>query len=73
MEWLTSNLSNLVDIVMRVVAMAAAIAAIVPGGSRASGVIASARKILDLLALNVGNAKNLNAVGAVEPVVSPPE
>ena len=58
MEWLVSNAAILLDIVMKVVAIAAAVAAIVPNRAKASGVIASARKVLDLLALNVGNAKN---------------
>mgnify|MGYP003627905250 FL=1 len=58
MEWIISNAANLLDIVMKVVAVAAAIAAVAPNGEKASGVIASARKVLDLLALNVGNAKN---------------
>jgi len=40
------------------VAAAAAIAAAVPQGEQASGVIANIRKVIDVLALNVGNAKN---------------
>ena len=47
---------------MKVVAVAAAVAAIVPNGSKASGVIASARRVLDLLALNVGNAQNSKSI-----------
>tara|TARA_R110000751_G_scaffold193720_2_gene299197 strand:- start:256 stop:450 length:195 start_codon:yes stop_codon:yes gene_type:complete len=62
MEWLMSNAADLLDIVMKVVAVAAAVAAIVPNGSKASGVIASARRVLDLLALNVGNAQNSKSI-----------
>ena len=58
MDWLVSNANGVIDIVAKVIAVAAAIAAIVPNGGSASGVISAVRKIVDLLALNVGNAKN---------------
>tara|TARA_R110002020_G_scaffold242746_5_gene456109 strand:- start:100 stop:294 length:195 start_codon:yes stop_codon:yes gene_type:complete len=58
MDWISENVGSLLDIVAKVVAVAAAIAAIVPNASGASGVISAVRKIVDLLALNVGNAKN---------------
>lgn len=41
-----------------VVAVAAALAAVLPRGERAAGVLAGLRKFLDVLALNVGNARN---------------
>tara|TARA_Y100001938_G_C7783489_1_gene279074 strand:- start:26 stop:211 length:186 start_codon:yes stop_codon:yes gene_type:complete len=58
MDWLVENISALLDIATKVVAVAAAIAAIVPHGENASGVISAVRKVIDVLALNVGNAQN---------------
>jgi len=58
MDWITNNLDQIFNIITAVVAAAAAIAAAVPQGEQASGVIANIRKVIDVLALNVGNAKN---------------
>lgn len=58
MDWIIENVGTLLDIATKVVAVAAAVAAAVPNGSSASGVIASIRKVIDILALNVGNAQN---------------
>jgi len=58
MDWLITNLGSLLDVATKVVAVAAAIAALVPSGGNAVGVIASVRKVIDVLALNIGNAKN---------------
>ena len=58
MDWLFLNIEVVVDIVTKVIAVAAAVAAVVPSGGEAGKVIASIRKAIDLLALNVGNAKN---------------
>ena len=58
MEWVVTNLSEILDIATKIVAVAAAVAAIVPQGSSASGVIATVRRLIDVLALNVGNARN---------------
>lgn len=58
MEWVVTNLSEILDIATKIVAVAAAVAAIVPQGSSASGVIATVRRLVDVLALNVGNARN---------------
>ena len=58
MDWITSNLGDLLEVVSKVIAVAAAVAAIVPSGGSASGVISALRKIVDVLALNVGNATN---------------
>ena len=58
MDWIIENVGTLLDIATKVVAVAAAVAAAVPNGSSASGVIASIRKVIDMLALNVGNAQN---------------
>ena len=58
MDWIIENVGTLLDIATKVVAVAAAVAAVVPNGSSASGVIASIRKVIDMLALNVGNAQN---------------
>lgn len=58
MDWLITNLGSVLDVATKVVAVAAAIAALVPSGGNAVGVIASVRKVIDVLALNIGNAKN---------------
>tara|TARA_R110000824_G_scaffold91379_5_gene222434 strand:+ start:4087 stop:4281 length:195 start_codon:yes stop_codon:yes gene_type:complete len=58
MEWIVENLGILLDLAAKVVAVAAAVAAIVPSGENASGVIAAVRKLVDILALNIGNAEN---------------
>ena len=58
MDWIIENVGTLLDIATKVVAVAAAVAAAVPNGSSASGVIASIRKVIEMLALNGGNAQN---------------
>jgi hypothetical protein len=58
MDWIAENVGSILDIVAKVIAVAAAIAVVVPNGEGASGVIAAVRKVVDLLALNFGNAKN---------------
>ena len=52
------NYSELLDIAAKVVAVAAAIAAVLPPESEAGKILGGIRKIADLLGLNVGNAKN---------------
>tara|TARA_Y100000310_G_scaffold306830_1_gene348350 strand:- start:3625 stop:3792 length:168 start_codon:yes stop_codon:yes gene_type:complete len=52
------NIGVVVDIVSKIVAVAAAIAAIAPKGEVAAGFISKIRQVIDILALNVGNAKN---------------
>tara|TARA_R100000656_G_scaffold103875_1_gene75662 strand:- start:979 stop:1158 length:180 start_codon:yes stop_codon:yes gene_type:complete len=58
MDWLMVNIGVVVDIVSKIVAVAAAIAAIAPKGEVAAGFISKIRQVIDILALNVGNAKN---------------
>jgi hypothetical protein len=58
MDWLTSNLEGLFSLATTIVGVAAAVAALFPKAEAASGAIASIRKVIDLLALNFGNAKN---------------
>ena len=58
MDWITQNYDVVMDVVTTVIAAAAEIAAIVPAGANAGKIIATIRKVVDLLALNVGNAKN---------------
>jgi len=57
MDWITQNISNLVDILTKVIAVAAAVAAMTKTPSD-DGVMAKVRKVIDFLALNVANAKN---------------
>ena len=58
MDWLMLNYSELLDIAAKVVAVAAAIAAVLPPESEAGKILGGIRKIADLLGLNVGIAKN---------------
>jgi len=57
-DWMMLNYSELLDIVAKVVAVAAAISAVLPPESEAGKILGGIRKIADLLGLNVGNAKN---------------
>lgn len=52
-----ANIAQYFDIITNVVAVAAAIAAITPT-PKDDGILLIVRKVLDLLAFNVGNAKN---------------
>lgn len=58
MEWLTGNLEGLFNVATTIIGVAAAVAALFPKAGAATGIIAKIRKIVDLLALNLGNAKN---------------
>tara|TARA_E500000305_G_scaffold38495_1_gene29524 strand:- start:9272 stop:9454 length:183 start_codon:yes stop_codon:yes gene_type:complete len=58
MEWIAQNVSGIFNVLTTVVSVAAAVAALFPKASAASGVIAQIRKVVDVLALNLGNAKN---------------
>lgn len=57
MEWITQNASFLIDIVAKIIAAAAAVAALT-SSPKDDGVLSSIRKVIDMLALNWGNAKN---------------
>ena len=58
MDLLTGNIEGLFNLATTIVGVAAAVAALFPKSDAATGVIATIRKIIDLLALNFGNAKN---------------
>lgn len=49
---------DVLEITAQVVGIASAIAATVPGQAKLSGWLLAARKALDVIALNLGNAKN---------------
>ncbi len=57
MDWILENKLNLFNIATAVVALAAALAAISPS-PKDDGVVAKLRKVLDILAFNVGFAQN---------------
>tara|TARA_Y100000361_G_C11160908_1_gene347262 strand:- start:5229 stop:5417 length:189 start_codon:yes stop_codon:yes gene_type:complete len=61
MEWFAQNLTGIFNVVTTVVSVAAAVAALLPQASGASTVIAQIRKVVDVLALNFGNAKNASS------------
>lgn len=52
------SLSNYIDTAAYLVSGAATLAAVLPIPDKAKGMIAIARNVLDVLALNIGNAKN---------------
>ncbi|EEE42845.1 hypothetical protein [Roseibium alexandrii] len=56
MTWIVSNLDNIFIAVTAVIAAASAIAALTPT-PKDDAVVAKVRKVVDVLALNVGNAK----------------
>lgn len=58
MEWIALNITGLFNVATTVISVAAAVAALFPKAAEASGVIAAIRKIVDVLALNFGNARN---------------
>ncbi len=58
MDWITANYGSVIDIMTKIIAVAAALSAVLPPESEAGKVISGVRKIADLLGLNVGNAKN---------------
>jgi len=58
MDWIIANYDVVMDVVSKVIAAAAAVAAILPQGGEAGKLIVNIRKLVDILALNVGNAKN---------------
>lgn len=58
MQWIMENIQGLLTVVTTVISVAAAVAALFPQAEGASGVIAQIRKVVDVLALNFGNAKN---------------
>lgn len=58
MEWIALNITGLFNVATTVISVAAAVAALFPQAAEASGVIASIRKVVDVLALNFGNARN---------------
>ena len=69
MNWIFANWTNILSIATTIIAAASAIAALTPSNID-DPVIASIRRFIDVLALNVGQA---NQNGAVSPsVVSPP-
>lgn len=55
--WIITNAGNIFEIVSQVVAVSAAIAAMTPS-PKDDGVVASVRKVVDLLGFNFGFAKN---------------
>lgn len=52
------NIMNWLSVAGQVVGAAAAVAAIVPQAKGAGPIIQTARQVLDVVALNVNNAKN---------------
>lgn len=52
------NVLDVLEIVAQVVGVASAVAAMVPGQAKLSGWLLAARKAIDVIALNLGNAKN---------------
>ena len=59
MEWITSNYEVLVDIVAKVIAVCAAIAAITPS-KWDNDLISKVSGFINVLGLNVGRARNLD-------------
>jgi hypothetical protein len=57
MDYLVTNLAELIDVLVYIVAAAAAIAALFKN-PEVDGWMTKVRKVVDFLALNVGNAKN---------------
>ncbi len=57
MEWITQNVPSVIDIIAKVIAAAAAVAALT-STPKDDSILASIRKVIDMLALNWGNAKN---------------
>lgn len=57
MSFLTAHAAEIWAIVSGVVTLAAAVAALTPT-PKDDGIVAGVRKIVDLLAMNFGNAKN---------------
>ena len=60
MEWLMANKDAIISIVTGIVTVAAAIAALTKG-TRDDTIVGKARRLVDLLALNFGGAKNENS------------
>lgn len=58
MDWINNNLEHIFNIVTAIIAAAAAVTAAIPQAKEANSVIAKIRKLVDLMALNVGHAKN---------------
>ncbi len=58
MEWMMQNVQGLFGVATTVISVAAAVAALFPQAAGASGAIAQIRKVVDVLALNFGYAKN---------------
>lgn len=54
----TWTIANVVDTAAYLIGGAATLAAVLPVPDKAKGMLAIARNILDVLALNIGNAKN---------------
>jgi|TARA_X000001382_G_scaffold23240_1_gene14156 hypothetical protein len=57
MEWITENIGNVFDILSKLIAAAAAIAALT-STPKDDGILMKVRKIIDMFALNILNAKN---------------
>jgi len=53
------SMGNYVDTAAYLVSGAATLAAVLPIPDKAKGMISIARQLLDVLALNIGNAKNI--------------
>lgn len=52
------NVVDILQIAAQAVGIASAIAAVVPGQAKLAGWLLMARKAIDVVALNMGNAKN---------------
>ncbi len=57
MDWIISNLNEIVGVLTKAVALAAAISAVTPG-TVDNRVVAFLMKIVNVIGLNVGSAKN---------------
>jgi hypothetical protein len=57
MEWIFQNWDALLTAATAIITAAAAITALTPS-PKDDNIVAKVRKVLDVLALNVGNAKN---------------
>jgi hypothetical protein len=57
MEFILSNVPEIIQVLSLVVAAAASIAALTPS-PKDDGLVAKVRKVIDFLAMNFGNAKN---------------
>jgi hypothetical protein len=55
--WLIQNLGTIIDIATKVIAAAAAVAAVTPTPTD-DGIVAKARAVVDFLGFNFGFAKN---------------